>query len=296
MKKLLPIMLVMAMTAASFAAVQVTAVGNGANLEVYVNTTAGEVVRGLAVVLNSDGPLATGAVVPTGSPFNAFIDYYFTNDTVLPGMTDPSELPGAGAHPLADVAAAGEAALPAEDVSLSMGVLDNSGAQGGVDTAGTPLLIATVSYSGTGNVCLASDALRGGIVGENITEIQIQTECVAVGGDPCRELVNGAYYDRYVAAGKDPSCWCWQYQCRGDADGLEEGFFVKVRIGSNDLNAFLASWNKTPENGANPCSDFDHAEEGFFTKVAVGSADLNIFLANWQKGSAALTACPTYLP
>jgi hypothetical protein len=113
---------------------------------------------------------------------------------------------------------------------------------------------------------------------------------------PASEL---ALYDRYVIAGKDPSCWCWQYQCRGDADGAEEGFFVKYRIYNADLTPLLNSFGKTPETGADPCADFDHAEEGFFVKYSVYNNDLTLLLNNFQTTTAeqaALGDCPTYLP
>jgi hypothetical protein len=115
----------------------------------------------------------------------------------------------------------------------------------------------------------------------------------------CKERLTAteqALYTRYVTAGKDPSSWCWQYQCRGDADGIEQGTLTKVRVGSVDLSLLTASWNKKPETGADPRADFDHAEQGTLTKVSVGSADLSLLVANWNKKTSLLTSCPTYVP
>ena len=103
-------------------------------------------------------------------------------------------------------------------------------------------------------------------------------------------------YTRYVTAGKDPSSWCWQFQCWGDADGLEQGSLVKYRVASNDLQILLNSWNKRPETGADPRADFDHAEQGSLVKYSTASNDLQILLNNWNKKTSQLTNCATYLP
>jgi len=91
-------------------------------------------------------------------------------------------------------------------------------------------------------------------------------------------------------------CWCWQFQCRGDANNAEEGALIKYRVYNADLAIFLASWAKKPETGADPRADFNHAEEGALVKYSVYNQDLSILLANWQKKTSQLTNCPTYLP
>jgi len=166
--------------------------------------------------------------------------------------------------------------------------------------------LGTVQMDGPCHISvIAETTYRGGVVKEDVSAVDVNTTS---GGDieaaaaTCRSLLTAtqqALYDRYVAASKDPTSWCWQFQCYGDADNIEQGSFVKVRIGSNDLSKLLGSWNKKPETGANPDCDFDHAEQGSFVKVSVGSNDLAIMLGKWQKKTSELITignCATYLP
>jgi hypothetical protein len=121
--------------------------------------------------------------------------------------------------------------------------------------------------------------------------------------ESCRDLLTPmeqALFDRYVAAGKDPNCWCWQYQCYGDASNAEETIFLSgtFRIYQQDLGILISSWAKDPETGADPAADFDHGSGGcpFWGCTAVYQQDLNIMINNWQKTTAQLTDCPTYIP
>ncbi len=86
-----------------------------------------------------------------------------------------------------------------------------------------------------------------------------------------------------------PDCWCYQRQCRGDADGIKSGpFWVAVP----DLGMFRRVFNKTDQavmlvrNGI--CADFDHLKSGPF-RVAV--PDLNIFRQYFNKTELLVPAC-----
>jgi len=186
-----------------------------------------------------------------------------------------------------------------------MGVLDENGAQAGYSSA-SPEDLITIN-TGAGNVCISLEVdYRGGIVGSGdlTTNIDGGNTCedITAVGVVCRDEftpTEQALYDRYVTAGKDPTCWCWQYQCRGDGDNVEEGAFIIYRIFNNDLTTLLNSWAKTPETGADPCADYDHAEEGAFIIYSVFNADLTLLLNNWATSTAeqaTIGDCPSYLP
>ena len=98
-------------------------------------------------------------------------------------------------------------------------------------------------------------------------------------------------YDDWVALGK-PDCWCWPYQCDGDADGATQGLF-KTRVGTNDLSLIIANWLKTADDpDLDPCADLDHKAQGLL-QYRVGTNDLSILVGNWQKTDAELPGnCP----
>jgi hypothetical protein len=317
MKKILASLIVLALVAPAMADVDVTAVDNGGGELVITITPSGDaVVRGVALLLGTnygDGQAASASV--TG--LNTNIDYYVTNPIV---DADENNVPDDPGQPAADPAGPGVATLPAADLSLCSGYLDGDGLQGGLPGTAT----FTVNYNLTTEteVSIALDTLRGGIVGDDLGTVDVQaTQILAAGGDPCRDKVlavdgatAAALYDRYVAEGEDPSSWCWQYQCRGDADGLEETVFISgtFRTYQADLNLLIISWKLTPESepaAADPRADINHAEETVFISgtYSVYQQDLNELITNWQKttawldttygdGSAGSGACPTYLP
>ena len=99
------------------------------------------------------------------------------------------------------------------------------------------------------------------------------------------------FYTEWVGAGKNwdkPDCWCYEYNCRGDADGVKIGLF---RINSTDLGLFADAYNKgdLKMDPVRICSDFDHIKVGLFR---VNSADLGIFATNYNKGDLKVAPCP----
>ena len=179
----------------------------------------------------------------------------------------------------------------------------------GVDVAGatgSASVVISITVDASCTVCVKENDLRGGIVvtsgaGEDITNGDEGVVCS--GGIPptCRDQFTDdmlALYDRYVTAGNEPLAWCWQYQCRGDADNATEDllFTGTLRIYNNDLNAVIVNWKLTPETGADPAADIDHAEEAllFTGDLSVYNNDLNAVVVNWKKTDAELTNCPEY--
>ena len=101
--------------------------------------------------------------------------------------------------------------------------------------------------------------------------------------DPC-------YSDWLNLVGR-PTCWCYPYQCKGDADGFTEGKEL-FRIGLADLAILKAAWYKTAGElvGDDACADIDRLPEGK-ELFRVGLEDLDILKTNWYKTDGELTTC-----
>ena len=119
----------------------------------------------------------------------------------------------------------------------------------------------------------------------------------------CEELYrDNPLYAKYVAAGRDPSCWCWQYQCHGDADNYADhpAWPPAYRVYDGDLTMLSNNWKKSTTSTpvANPCADFDHAEEEIFIEgtYSIYDGDLTILCNNWKATDDDLSDCPTYIP
>ena len=96
-------------------------------------------------------------------------------------------------------------------------------------------------------------------------------------------------YFEWLAVGK-PECWCYIYQCYGDADGKENGNFITgfARVKEEDLNILIAAWKKPQGDPAEDlCADFDRQLNGnFITGFSrVKEEDLNILINNWKDDS-----------
>jgi hypothetical protein len=314
MKKLLVTLLVAVLCVPAMADVEVTAVGDGLNLEIYVNTTAGEEIRGLSVELNADSGM-TVDVVEVEAPFNAFPDFYYSNsgyldemagdETLLPGSTDDGLT--LDAHPLALIQDRGAAALGSEDVSLSMGILDNSGAKAGLDTEGTAVLVATLTYGAAGDVCLTADTYRGSVVGDDVATVTVQAECVTLASDECIPASH-ADYAEWDAVGK-PESWCAPRQCYGDANGAENQYGqlppplntpLYAWVTSEDLTILLEGYKQAYTVGdAWIAADFNRQQDQYGQLppplntplyARVTAEDLTILLT-WYKQSGVPTDC-----
>jgi hypothetical protein len=263
--------------------------GAGAG-EIVLTADAGIVGIGLTV---EGGPVTDVAV---DSFFDVFIDSAFT--------IGAGYVVGDGV-PTAIQTGAGELALPSSSFSISVGGLDDDGIGEGAEEAPTT---TTITLSGSGTVTIDEDTLRGGIVGyDGAMEISGLPLQVDLGTTPtCRDNFGAtaqALYDRYVNEGADPSVWCNQYQCYGDANDAEETIFLTgtFRVYQQDLNILVASWKKVPENGADPRADFNHAEETIFLTgtFSVYQQDLNKLVTNWKATTADLAVlgnCPECMP
>lgn len=294
MKKTLVVLMLVALAVPAMADVAITGVDEGdQKLAIYADSAA--VMRGVALKLTITGGNLASTAEYLASDFNTFVDYAFTNAGYV--------FDAVGNHPLADPTKAGVlATFPATDASVSVGYLDNAGFQAGL--TGKKLVarlhISGIANGATASIAIVADTLRGGaVVGDTVGAVTIQSPVTVAGPfivvPVCTDKLSAAEktdYAAYVAAGKDPSCWCWMYQCRGDADNKTETL-SKYRVYNGDLNLVTANW-KLKIDAANPCADFDHKSETL-SKYRVYNADLNLLVANWKAKDAALVICPTYL-
>ena len=129
----------------------------------------GEVVRGLALEVSlSDSAIIDPSIslVSVDPAFNSFIDYaYSYPDNYQPG----------DGHPFALLNEAGALESSSSHFSISMGVLDQSGNQGGAPEIIDNLISFRIYDGGIGYsyVSITADILRAGdigIVGDNIAE------------------------------------------------------------------------------------------------------------------------------
>jgi hypothetical protein len=294
MRKVLLSLLVLALAAPTFAAVNISIVDNeNGTATLVIDTTSGEVVRGVALkVTATDGATLVSTAATVNPVFNTFIDAAF-------------ELGGAynigDGQPFAKANEAGTAAAGATEFSISMGVLDQAGNQAGYTSpVGGEALITF--ETGAGTICVALDTLRGGIVGDAaiVSNLDAAAVCSPVTilptdcwtGDAASRLV-------WESVGK-PEGWCKSVnprQCKGDADGLSQGK-NNWWVSTNDLGVLVAAWNKPyaeiagqQTNGVDLINaDFDRTPQGK-NNWRVSTNDLGILVANWNQNNAPAAIC-----
>ena len=224
------------MAAPTFAAVDIKIVDNeDGTATLVIDTTAGEVVRGVALkVTATDGAKLVSTAATVNPVFNTFIDAAFE----LGGAYEIGD-----GHPFANVAAAGTAAANATEFSISMGVLDQGGNQAGYTSpVGGEALITF--ETGAGTICVELDTLRGGIVGDAAIVSNLDTAAV------CSPITDGP---------DEPECWGYTMFGNGDSNG--DG-----AITFTDLNAIINAWSPNPYA---PCADFNKDGAITFTDLNV---------------------------
>jgi len=109
--------------------------------------------------------------------------------------------------------------------------------------------------------------------------VQIELDCLIGGNAHANE------YNDWVAWGK-PDCWCYDRQCRGDADGIPK---LMKWIGGADLTILRTAFLKTDAELAlvpwGICADFDHKR---ILMKRVQAADLAILRHYFLKNSVPL--------
>ena len=176
MKKLM-LILVALVAVPAMAVVEFDAVDNGdGTVTISYTTTEGELPRGIALNLLTDGPTLDSAV--SWDCFNVFLDYAFDNsEGYAVGDGDP----------IADPAGPGVGTPGGTEIAVCMGYLDEDGLEPKGDPGpGECTDLITIAFTGTGLLTVSADTLRGpdsGVVGSELAS-NLPLVDIAIGGDP----------------------------------------------------------------------------------------------------------------
>ena len=316
MKKLILILVVVAMAVPLYAAGRITFVATDnvsspgtCTITFDANDLLGiePVALGLDVKVNGSDPChAITAVSGMESFFEIFMDYAYD---------DPCNYTYGAGHPVADPCAAGSIALPSHHFCVSMGGLggESDPEEKAAPDNGTAFVLTAgnLKYPSTVTGHIKINALRGGVIGKDTDPMETNLVPVhlpfTITVSPDCFPSGHADYAMWLQAGKaggpfKPNCWCptvsgvpgaSDYQCKGDADG---GFGGKDQDGKRkwvtlpDNTILSAGWQKVDTDPSLPanfiCADFDH---GFGGKDQDGKRkwitlpDNTILSAGWQK-------------
>jgi hypothetical protein len=287
MKKMIFALAVLMITAPVWAAVTVSCTDEGGGVCAVRFDATGEepnLVRAFALDITLDND---AKIIAVDDSVNA--DYYIYPGSIVITGGVVSSYGSAKADPNLY---AGTLGLEPNSMTIEMGSLyapaTGIGSPNAPATSGE-LLRFTVDKDCI--VSIAENAARGGVVMEDASSPTSNLPCVAccsiVVLVECMKDTHPAYGD-WDSWGK-PDCWCYERQCRGDADGLKTGpFWVAIP----DLNMLRAAINKPDltlqgiPNGI--CCDFDMIKTGPF-RVAI--PDLNIMRLYINKPEAAVPSC-----
>lgn len=291
-KSIVLVLMVLLMAVPAMATVNFTAVDAGSGqLKISYASDAGELPRGIALKITltgSNGKITgTADVVSKDAAYNTNIDYAYSNPV--------GYVVGLG-HPLANPLAAGVVTFPASTFSVCMGVLDETGNQ--LPGPGSSANLITIQLHGDsgGSVCAVVDvdSTRGGVVGSQLTtNLPLGSVCVAIPvAQECMMATHPAYTNWSTYAGK-ADCWCYQKQCRADADGMNGPGAGPFPVSQDDLVILAAQINKLTPPGF--CADFDHKKGPGAGPFPVSQDDLTI-LAGWINKLPGPTVCDgTYI-
>lgn len=146
-------------------------------------------------------------------------------------------------------------------------------------------------------VTISENDARGGIVQEdansatsNLPIIHPVVDCNTCGVE--EECFDGGHpdYEEWKNVVGMPECWCYKYQCYGDADGKQNGsiFTGFSRVREEDLGVLISGWKTEdyvdPETHPWICADFDRTLNGsIFTGYSrIREEDLGILITNWK--------------
>ena len=325
MKKLMLILMVLGMAAPLYAAgriqFSVTDNGNGSCTIVYdANSTfdIAPVAMGLTVKVTGGNPIKSVALEDETDFMEIYMDAAYS-------MEDPCGDPctsyayGTGT-PIADPCGPGEVDLVTHGNHF---VLSFGGLGGELAKTKAPPMSGTITLYAdtqeapavagdtvTGTIKL--DARRGGVIGEDGEPMETNLDDPAKAG-PMGFTISECFrsdhinqvdvspqfgnpdHPQWVVAGK-PVCWCLQYQCRGDTDGLYEGKPATAKyVVLDDLKTLGSAWqlaitdqayidNQAQSVETNfACADFDHYYEGKPAGAKrVTLPDLQVLGAGWQ--------------
>ena len=254
--------------------------GAGDNLVAQIGFSGADVndlVRAFALELEVDA----GTITDVNVTMNT--DYYIYPGTInLADVNNP--VWGSPIAPASDPGASGTG-IGTTKVILEMGSLS----EGDGNAPGTSGVICQVTVSSACTLTITPEAaIRAGIVLEGGLTSDANTSVVMEGGEcfPSSDPNYGEWADPNI--GK-PECWCYKYQCHGDADGLLNGgsYFGYYQVYTEDYQVLAAGWKKQltdPNISEWICADFDHKLNGgsYFGYYRVYTEDYQILAANWK--------------
>lgn len=266
MRKLSLILAVLVLTAPAWARVDITCEQTDYNEVTVSYTVTGEPnkVRAFALDITLDNDVNI-----TDVNTSANLEY-----TIFPGsvsisggeVTDEGE---AVADPC-DYPPDTQPGLGSSGVTIEMGALwspPNDGADDAPPDSNVLLKFYVEAWSAVTSctVTITENEARGGVVltnpdedpDVNAPDFTVREPNCLVGGN-----AGPAEYSDWVSWNY-PDCWCYKYQCRGDADGKQE--YSTYWVLMVDLDALAVAIGKTDAqlalipNGI--CTDFDHRNE-----------------------------------
>ena len=289
MKKMIILLAVLAIAVPAMADVTISLVDNGdgtGNLNYADTGTGTDRVRAFALEIES----ASADIIDVACPNSHGYDIYPGDINI-----DDNTITDYGSC-VCDGSEYGGTPDTARAKTIEMGSLYEGAAYPA--SSGTLAIITIDPNVASSDISVALNTIRGGVVLENpdtapvvnvtsqpttLGTITNNTDCIPS---------DAAEYDDWVALGK-PDCWCYMYQCRGDADHATEGLLTNWRVSGNDLVIIANNWKKKiDDTSLNPCADIDHQSEGLLTAWRVSPNDLAILASNWKAKDTDLTVCP----
>ena len=286
MRKIVFALMVLMVTTGAWAAVDVNCNCDADTNVVTIRYVNGEPNRVRAFALDVN---VAGANIVGVSNLNA--DYY-----VYPGSIEIDS----GGNVTDDGNAVCDSAYPGTNpglgtdaVTIEMGSLYAASDPDHNTPPGNSGILLKLQLSGKGNVSIAKNTIRGGVVMENPgLSPTVNTTGCGFAPPECFPSDHPDYAMWSRAYVGKPDCWCYTYQCKGDTDNVFEG---KDNPGKRkyvvlaDLQLLSSGWQKVetdPDFSSFICADFDHNFEGKDNpgkRKHVVLTDLQILSAHWQK-------------
>ena len=299
-EKLLLVLAVLVMTVPAMATVNFVAADAGSGqLKISYTCDAGELPRGVALKVTLTGGTITGDadVISKDAAFNTYIDWANSN---------PAGYDVGDGHPLADPTGAGVVTYPASEFSICIGSLDETGNQLPGPSSSANLITIQLHGSGTVGVVVDADYSRapdggngGGAVG-SVLATNLPLDSVDVVLQECVKDT-APFYDGWLGSAgtshstgnwSKPACWCYERNCRGDADGCTE-FFGFYWVYTADLDLMKLGYGLTDDLLDNSliCGNFDHLWE-FFDFYAVYTLDFAELKLYYGLTEGSVPVCP----